>query len=102
MQSVVSVVKDETMTGDSGHMPLMIYNMFGYDGQVKPVQSSLKKGEVTLPEDICGLYLPGGYPELYARPLSENKTKMCIRDSRGAGHRLPQGDMCRAVGSRLC
>ena len=44
MQSVVSVVKDETMTGDSGHMPLMIY-MFGYDGQVKPVQSSLKKGE---------------------------------------------------------
>ncbi|MBD9161347.1 MAG: T9SS C-terminal target domain-containing protein [Bacteroidales bacterium] len=45
MQSVVSVVKDETMTGDSGHMPLMIYNMFGYDGQVKPVQSSLKKGE---------------------------------------------------------
>ncbi len=45
MQSVVSVVKDETMTGDSGHMPLMIYNMFGYDGQVKPMQSSLKKGE---------------------------------------------------------
>ena len=28
--------------------------------------------DTTLPEDICGLYLPGGYPELYARPLSEN------------------------------
>ena len=38
--------------------------------------------DTALPEDICGLYLPGGYPELYARPLSENKT-MCdaIRDA---------------------
>lgn len=25
-----------------------------------------------LPEDACGLYLPGGYPELYARALGEN------------------------------
>lgn len=25
-----------------------------------------------LPEGTCGLYLPGGYPELYARALSEN------------------------------
>ena len=28
--------------------------------------------DTTLPEDICGLYLPGGYPELHARELSEN------------------------------
>ena len=26
-----------------------------------------------LPEGVDALYLPGGYPELYARPLSENK-----------------------------
>ncbi len=26
----------------------------------------------TLPERACGLYLPGGYPELYARRLAEN------------------------------
>lgn len=45
MQSVISVVKDETMVGESGQMPLLIYNLFGYDGQVKPVQKSLKKGE---------------------------------------------------------
>ncbi len=35
-----------------------------------------------LPENIGGLYLPGGYPELYARPLSENKTmRDAIRDA---------------------
>ena len=28
--------------------------------------------DTALPEDICGLYLPGGYPELHARELSEN------------------------------
>ena len=33
--------------------------------------------DTTLPEDICGLYLPGGYPELYARPLSENNHARC-------------------------
>ena len=27
-----------------------------------------------LPENLQGLYLPGGYPELYAKALSENKT----------------------------
>ena len=27
-----------------------------------------------LPEDISGLYLPGGYPELYGRQLAENET----------------------------
>ena len=38
------------------------------------------------PEDICGLYLPGGYPELYARPLSENKTmRDAIRDAVNGG-----------------
>ena len=30
----------------------------------------------TLPENIHGLYLGGGYPELYARQLSENKTML--------------------------
>ena len=28
--------------------------------------------DTALPEDICGLYLPGGYPELHARELSGN------------------------------
>lgn len=28
--------------------------------------------EQTLPKDVDGLYLPGGYPELYAEALSEN------------------------------
>jgi cobyrinic acid a,c-diamide synthase len=30
--------------------------------------------DAALPEDICGLYLPGGYPELYGRQLSENSS----------------------------
>ena len=30
--------------------------------------------DAALPEGVCGLYLPGGYPELYAQALSENKT----------------------------
>ena len=29
-----------------------------------------------LPDDLQGLYLPGGYPELYAKTLSENKTML--------------------------
>lgn len=29
-------------------------------------------GDAELPADICGIYLPGGYPELYARELCEN------------------------------
>ncbi len=29
-----------------------------------------------LPEDISGLYLGGGYPELYASPLSQNRTML--------------------------
>lgn len=34
--------------------------------------------DVSLPKNIQGLYLGGGYPELYARALSENET---MRDS---------------------
>ncbi len=30
--------------------------------------------DARLPEDIQGLYLPGGYPELYAKQLSENES----------------------------
>ena len=30
--------------------------------------------DAKLPENLQGLYLPGGYPELYAKALSENKT----------------------------
>lgn len=29
-----------------------------------------------LPEDVDGLYLPGGYPELYARALSDNQAML--------------------------
>ena len=35
-----------------------------------------------LPEEIGGIYLPGGYPELYARALSENnKMRRAIREA---------------------
>ena len=46
-----------------------------------------------LPEQIGGLYLPGGYPELYAKTLSENKTMMAsIRQAVQAG--LPTAAEC--------
>lgn len=32
--------------------------------------------DIKLPENIHGLYLGGGYPELYAKQLSENKTML--------------------------
>ena len=32
--------------------------------------------DAALPENVGGLYLPGGYPELYAAALSENKTML--------------------------
>ena len=39
-----------------------------------------------LPEEICGLYLPGGYPELYGRQLAGNETmKESIREAVRAG-----------------
>mgnify|MGYP002546047376 CR=1 FL=1 len=39
--------------------------------------------DTTLPEDICGLYLPGGYPELCAKALSENtEMLLCIKTVR--------------------
>ena len=33
--------------------------------------------DMALPENIGGLYLPGGYPELHARELSENTSLLC-------------------------
>ena len=49
--------------------------------------------DAVLPENIGGLYLPGGYPELYARPLSENKTmRASIRQAVQAG--LPTAAEC--------
>lgn len=39
-----------------------------------------------LPENICGLYLPGGYPELYGRQLAENASmREQIREAVTAG-----------------
>ena len=39
-----------------------------------------------LPDDIDGLYLPGGYPELYGRQLSENESmRKQIREAVAAG-----------------
>ncbi len=33
--------------------------------------------DTQLPENIGGLYLPGGYPELYANELAENEPMLC-------------------------
>ena len=39
-----------------------------------------------LPEDVDGVYLGGGYPELYARELSENRSmRRAVRDALAAG-----------------
>ena len=47
----------------------------------------------SLPQNIGGLYLPGGYPELYAKTLSENKTMLAsIRQAVQAG--LPTAAEC--------
>lgn len=49
--------------------------------------------DTALPEGVCGLYLPGGYPELYAQALSENKTmRASIRQAVNAG--LPTAAEC--------
>ena len=40
----------------------------------------------TLPDNLQGLYLPGGYPELYAKALSENKTMLqSVRNAVSSG-----------------
>ena len=42
--------------------------------------------DTALPENVCGLYLPGGYPELYAKQLSENAAMLSsIRQAVSAG-----------------
>lgn len=39
-----------------------------------------------LPDGVCGLYLGGGYPELYARELSENTAmRRAVREAVGNG-----------------
>jgi len=49
--------------------------------------------DTALPRNISGLYLPGGYPELYAEALSRNKTMLAsIRDAVHAG--LPTAAEC--------
>ena len=49
--------------------------------------------DAALPENIGGLYLPGGYPELYARQLSENcALRTAIRDAVQEG--LPTAAEC--------
>ena len=49
--------------------------------------------DAALPENIGGLYLPGGYPELYARQLSENRAlRTAIRDAVQEG--LPTAAEC--------
>ena len=49
--------------------------------------------DAALPENIAGLYLPGGYPELYAKALSENETMLSsIREAVHAG--LPIAAEC--------
>ncbi len=42
--------------------------------------------DAALPENVCGLYLPGGYPELHAKQLSENTSMLsAIRQAVSAG-----------------
>ena len=49
--------------------------------------------DTALPRNIGGLYLPGGYPELYAEALSRNKTMLVsIRDAVNSG--LPTAAEC--------
>ena len=55
------------------------------DAGAEPVFFSPLRSE-HLPENISGLYLPGGYPELYAKELSENESlKEEIRSMIAAG-----------------
>ena len=49
--------------------------------------------EENLPENACGLYLPGGYPELYAARLAENESmRRSIKEA--VSHGLPTVAEC--------
>ena len=42
----------------------------------------------TIPKDVCGLILPGGYPEVYAKSLSSNTEFLCQLNE-AISHGLP-------------
>ena len=69
---------------------LLITGFEPFGGEtINPAWEAVK----ALPEQIGGLYLPGGYPELYAKTLSENKTMLAsIRQAVQAG--LPTAAEC--------
>ena len=59
--------------------------------------------DAALPPELGGLYLPGGYPELYAGPLSENRS-MLASVRQAVEHGLPTVAECGGflyLGQRL-
>ena len=60
--------------------------------------------DAALPEGVCALYLPGGYPELYAKALADNASmRASVRDAVRGG--LPTVAECGGflyLGASLC